>query len=60
MIYCVTTNKNIAYYENFRKRIISQENSIISHSNLYKVVHFIGLDNNKDLIFDKQYTTIFY
>ena len=60
MICCVTTNKNIAYYENFRKRIISEENIIISHSNLYKVVNFIGLDNNKDLIFDKQYTTIFY
>ena len=43
-----------------RELIISEENIIISHSNLYKVVNFIGLDNNKDLIFDKQYTTIFY
>lgn len=60
MICCDTINKNIAYYENFRKRIISEENMIISHSNLYKAINILGLDSHEDLIFDKQYTTIFY
>ena len=60
MICCGTSNKNIAYYEKFRERIISEENIIISHSNLYKVINMLGFENNEDLIFDKQYTTIFY
>jgi hypothetical protein len=60
MICCGTSNKNIAYYENFRKRILSEENMIISHSNLYKAINFLGLDNHEDFIFDKKYTTIIY
>ena len=60
MICCGTSNKNIAYYEDFRKRILSEENLIISHSNLYKIINFSGLDNHEDFIFDKKYTTIIY
>ena len=57
---CGTKNKNLAYYEKFRQRIISEENMILSHSNLYKVINILGLNENDDLIFDKRYTTILY
>ena len=33
---------------------------ILSHSNLYKVINILGLNENDDLIFDKRYTTILY
>ena len=57
---CETSNKNLSYYEKFRQRIISEENMILSHSNLYKVINILGLNENDDLIFDKRYTTILY
>ena len=57
---CETSNKNLSYYEKFRQRIIRVENMILSHSNLYKVINILGLNENDDLIFDKRYTTILY
>ena len=59
MICCGTSNKNISFYENVRKRILSEENIIISHYNLYKLISILGLDSNEDLILDKKYITIF-
>jgi hypothetical protein len=59
MICCGTSNKNITYYENFRQRILSEENIIISHYNLYKLISIMGLDNCDQLILDKKYITIF-
>ena len=59
MICCGTSNKNITYYENFRQRILSEENIIISHYNLYKLISIMGLDNCEELILDKKYITIF-
>ena len=59
MICCGTSNKNITFYENVRKRILSEENIIISHYNLYKLISILGLDSNEELILDKKYITIF-
>ena len=59
MFYCGVSNKNIAYYENLRQRILSEENIIISHYNLYTLISILGLDNNEELILDKKYITIF-
>ena len=59
MITCGTCNKNIAYYENFRQRILSEENIIVSHYNLYKLISLLSLDNSEELILDKKYITIF-
>ena len=59
MLYCGVSNKNIAYYENLRQRILSEENIIISHYNLYTLISILGLDNNEELILDKKYITIF-
>ena len=59
MICCGTSNKNITYYENFRQRILSEENIIISHYNLYKLISILGLDNCDELILDKEYITLF-
>ena len=55
MICCGTSNKNIAYYEDFRQRILSEENIIISNYNLYKLISILGLDNCDELILDKKY-----
>ena len=59
MICCGTSNKNITYYENFRQRILSEENIIVSHYNLYKLISLLSLDNCDELILDKKYITIF-
>ena len=59
MICCGTSNKNITFYENVRKRILSEENIIISHYNLYKLISILGLDSNEELILGKKYITIF-
>lgn len=59
MICCGTSNKNITFYENVRKRILIEENIIISHYNLYKLISILGLDSNEELILDKKYITIF-
>ena len=60
MFYCGVSNKNIAYYENLRQRILSEANIIISHYNLYTLISILGLDNNEELILDKKYITIFF
>ena len=59
MFWCGTSNKNITYYENFRQRILSEENIIVSHYNLYKLISLLRLDNSDELILDKKYITIF-
>lgn len=59
MICCGTSNKNITYYENFRQRVLSEENLIISHYNLYKLISILGLENNDELIIDNNYITLF-
>jgi len=59
MICCGTSNKNITYYENFRQRILSEENIIVSHYNLYKLISLLSLDNCDEMILDKKYIQIF-
>ena len=59
MITCGISNQNIAYYENFRQRILSEENVIVSHYNLYKLISLLRLDNCDELILDKKYITRF-
>jgi len=59
MITCGISNQNITYYENFRQRILSEENVIVSHYNLYKLISLLRLDNCDELILDKKYITRF-
>ena len=54
MITCGTSNKNITYYEEFRQKILSEENMIVSNYNLYKLISLLGLDNNDELILDEK------
>ena len=59
MICCGTSNKNITYYEEFRQKILSEENMIVSNYNLYKLISLLGLDNSDELILDKNYILTF-
>ena len=59
MITCGTSNKNITYYEEFRQKILSEENMIVSNYNLYKLISLLGLDNSDELILDKNYILTF-
>ena len=42
---CCTNNPKIKYYENFRRQIISEENMIQNHFNIYKLLQVCKLKN---------------
>ena len=42
---CKKTNPKIKYYENFRRQIISEENIIQNHINIYKLLSKCNIDN---------------
>ena len=57
MICCGRNNKNISYYEKYREKIISEENIILDHLNIYKIIDLCKLDKN-DYIYNEINTNI--
>jgi hypothetical protein len=45
LLSCKTNNQKINYYEKFRTQIISEENMIQNHINIYKLLEFCKIDN---------------
>ena len=44
-INCFYKNPKISYYENFRKEVISEENIIQNHINIFKLLKFCKIEN---------------
>ena len=47
IIYCKKNNPKISYYENFRKEIISEENLLQYHLDIYELLKFCKLEKKK-------------
>jgi hypothetical protein len=45
LLTCKTRNQKISYYESFRTQIISEENMIQNHINIYKLLKSCEIDN---------------
>ena len=45
LLSCKTSNQKINYYEKFRTQIISEENIIQNHINIFKLLKFCKIDN---------------
>ena len=50
MICCGKNNPKIKYYENLRTQIISEENIIQNHLDIYKLVKVCQIENTNNLL----------